>query len=122
LLGFFRVRRCLALPGIQTHGDRSKSLSADVLLGVVFGLDNVLWACAFASRIFVSALSVYLPLGIAIPLVSGAIVAAGPRRPDRLIGLSLSQTGHRRPLRRRVIMPAAALVAGERRCASLLHS
>src|SRR5215831_1029514 len=43
---------------------------------MVFGLDNVLWAYTFASLIFVGALSAYLPLGITILLVSGAIIAA----------------------------------------------
>jgi SulP family sulfate permease len=67
-------RRTAPLLGIQTHGYRSKSLSADILLGTVFGLDNVLWSYTFASLIFVDALSAYLPLGIALLLVSGAIV------------------------------------------------
>lgn len=59
-----------------SRGDfRPKSLSADLLLGAVNGLDNVLWGYTFASLIFTGILAPYLPLAITIALVSSGVVS-----------------------------------------------
>ena len=46
---------------IRTTGYRSRSLFADVSLGIFDGLDNALWCYAFATVIFAGALAQFLP-------------------------------------------------------------
>jgi len=59
---------------IQTDGFRSKSLFADVSLGVFDGLDNALWCYAFATVIFAGALAPFLPLLVVILLCGWALL------------------------------------------------
>ena len=57
---------------IRTSGYRSKSLFADISLGVFEGLDNALWCYAFATVIFAGAMAQFLPLLIVILLCGWA--------------------------------------------------
>jgi SulP family sulfate permease len=59
---------------IQTSGFRSKSLFADVSLGIFDGLDNALWCYAFATVIFAGALAPFLPLLVVILLCGWAML------------------------------------------------
>jgi SulP family sulfate permease len=59
---------------IQTSGYRSKSLFADVSLGIFDGLDNALWCYAFATVIFAGALAPFLPLLVVILLCGWALL------------------------------------------------
>jgi len=59
---------------IQTGGYRSKSLFADVSLGIFDGLDNALWCYAFATVIFAGALAPFLPLLVVILLCGWALL------------------------------------------------
>ena len=59
----------------KTTGYRSKSLFADISLGVTDGLDSTLWCFAFASVIFTGALSVFMPVGILTLLVGWAFLS-----------------------------------------------
>jgi SulP family sulfate permease len=59
---------------IQTNGYRSKSLFADVSLGIFDGLDNALWCYAFATVIFAGALAPFLPLLVVILLCGWALL------------------------------------------------
>jgi SulP family sulfate permease len=59
---------------IQTSGYRSKSLFADVSLGIFDGLDNALWCYAFATVIFAGALAPFLPLLVVILLCGWAML------------------------------------------------
>jgi len=59
---------------IQTSGFRSKSLFADISLGVFDGLDNALWCYAFATVIFAGALAPFLPLLVVILLCGWALL------------------------------------------------
>jgi SulP family sulfate permease len=61
---------------IRTTGYRSKSLAADVSLGVFDGLDNALWCYAFASVIFAGALAPFLPVLVGILLCGWALLGA----------------------------------------------
>jgi SulP family sulfate permease len=58
----------------RTSGYRSKSLFADVSLGVFDGLDNALWCYAFATVIFAGAMAQFLPLLIVILLCGWAVL------------------------------------------------
>jgi SulP family sulfate permease len=57
---------------IRTSGFRSKSLFADISLGVFDGLDNALWCYAFATVIFAGAMAQFLPLLVVILLCGWA--------------------------------------------------
>jgi SulP family sulfate permease len=59
---------------IQKSGFRSKSLFADVSLGIFDGLDNALWCYAFATVIFAGALAPFLPLLVVILLCGWAFL------------------------------------------------
>ena len=59
---------------IQTSGFRSKSLFADISLGVFDGLDNALWCYAFATVIFAGAMAQFLPLLVVILLCGWAVL------------------------------------------------
>jgi len=59
---------------IRTSGFQSKSLSADITLGIFDGLENSLWCYAFATVIFAGALAQFLPLMIVILLAGWAIL------------------------------------------------
>jgi SulP family sulfate permease len=59
---------------IRTDGYRSKSLFADVSLGIFDGLDNALWCYAFATVIFAGALAQFLPLLVVILLCGWAML------------------------------------------------
>jgi len=59
---------------IRTTGYRSKSLVADLWLGVFDGLDNALWCYAFATVIFAGALAQFLPLLVVILLCGWAVL------------------------------------------------
>ncbi|NNK31502.1 MAG: SLC26A/SulP transporter family protein [Xanthomonadales bacterium] len=59
---------------IQSTGFHSKSLVADVSLGVFDGLDNALWCYAFATVIFAGALAKFLPLLVVILLCGWALL------------------------------------------------
>ena len=60
---------------IQTTGFRTDRFFSDFALGVVDGLDSAIWAYAFASIIFASVLSVYLPVGLAIILIGWSVAS-----------------------------------------------
>jgi SulP family sulfate permease len=49
---------------LRKTGYHSRSLAADIALGVSDGIDNALWCYAFVTVIFTGALSVFLPVGI----------------------------------------------------------
>lgn len=53
-------------------GSRGAHLSADVSLGLVNGIEYVLWCYTFATMIFTGALMAYLPLGASVILVGCA--------------------------------------------------
>ena len=76
---------------IRTNGYKSKSLIADVSLGVFDGLDNALWCYAFASIIFVGALAPFLPLLVVILLCGwamfGTFVALTSEKPVHVVSL-----------------------------------
>jgi SulP family sulfate permease len=59
---------------IRTTGYRSKSLFADVSLGIFDGLDNALWCYAFATVIFAGAMAQFLPLLVVILLFGWALL------------------------------------------------
>ena len=59
---------------IRTNGYRSRSLFADVSLGIFDGLDNALWCYAFATVIFAGALAQFLPLLVVILLCGWAML------------------------------------------------
>ena len=59
---------------IRTSGYQSKSLSADITLGIFDGLENSLWCYAFATVIFAGAMAQFLPLLIVILLAGWAIL------------------------------------------------
>ena len=59
---------------IRTSGYRSKSLFADIALGVFDGLDNALWCYAFATVIFAGAMAQFLPLLVVILLCGWAVL------------------------------------------------
>ena len=59
---------------IRTSGYRSKSLFADISLGVFDGLDNALWCYAFATVIFAGAMAQFLPLLVVILLCGWAVL------------------------------------------------
>jgi hypothetical protein len=59
---------------IRTSGYRSKSIFADISLGVFDGLDNALWCYAFATVIFAGAMAQFLPLLIVILLCGWAVL------------------------------------------------
>ena len=76
---------------IRTSGYRSKSLFADISLGVFDGLDNALWCYAFASVIFAGVMAQFLPLLIVILLCGWALlgiyVAATSEKPLHIVSL-----------------------------------
>ena len=76
---------------IRTSGFRSKSLFADVSLGIFDGLDNALWCYAFATVIFAGALAPFMPLLVVILLAGwamlGAYVALTSERPLHIVNL-----------------------------------
>ena len=76
---------------IRTSGYRSKSLMADLSLGVFDGLDNALWCYAFASVIFAGALAPFLPVLVAILLCGwallGSYVALTSEKPVHVVGM-----------------------------------
>jgi SulP family sulfate permease len=76
---------------LRTTGYRSKSLLADVSLGVFDGLDNALWCYAFATVIFAGAMAQFLPLLVVVLLcgwaVLGLFVAFTSERPVHVISL-----------------------------------
>jgi SulP family sulfate permease len=57
------------------NGYRSKSLVADIALGVTDGLDSALWCYAFASVIYTGILSVFLPVGVLSLLLGWAVLS-----------------------------------------------
>ena len=59
---------------IRTSGYKSKSLFADVSLGIFDGLDNALWCYAFATVIFAGAMAQFLPLLVVILLCGWAVL------------------------------------------------
>ncbi|NNL99969.1 MAG: SLC26A/SulP transporter family protein, partial [Gammaproteobacteria bacterium] len=59
---------------LRKTGYKSKSLFADVSLGVFDGLDNALWCYAFATVIFAGAMAHFLPLLIVILLCGWAML------------------------------------------------
>lgn len=59
----------------RTTGYHSKSLVADIVLGITDGLDSALWCYAFASMIFAGALSVFLPVGVLALLLGWALLS-----------------------------------------------
>jgi len=59
---------------IRTSGYKSKSLFADISLGVFDGLDNALWCYAFATVIFAGAMAQFLPLLVVILLCGWAVL------------------------------------------------
>mgnify|MGYP001823910513 FL=1 len=59
---------------IQSTGFRSKSLFADISLGIFDGLDNALWCYAFATVIFAGTLARFLPLLVVILLCGWALL------------------------------------------------
>ena len=67
------VRKRLMIE-IQKSGFQSKSLFADVSLGIFDGLDNALWCYAFATVIFAGALAQFLPLLVVILLCGWAFL------------------------------------------------
>ncbi len=76
---------------IRTTGYRSKSLIADVSLGIFDGLDNALWCYAFATVIFAGALAPFLPLLVVILLCGwallGLFVAITSEKPLHIVSL-----------------------------------
>ena len=76
---------------IRTSGYQSKSLSADVTLGIFDGLENSLWCYAFATVIFAGALAQFLPLLIVILLAGWAIlgvyIAVTSEKPLHIVSL-----------------------------------
>ncbi len=60
--------------GVQTTGYRPGSVSQEISLGLLVGVEYVLWAYSFASIIFVGALSAFLPLGVITVLVGSGLV------------------------------------------------
>jgi sulfate permease, SulP family len=63
-----------AMIKIRTNGYRSRSLFADISLGIFDGLDNALWCYAFATVIFAGALAQFLPLLVVILLCGWAML------------------------------------------------
>jgi SulP family sulfate permease len=61
---------------IRTSGYHSKSLFADVSLGIFDGLDNALWCYAFATVIFAGAMAHFLPLLVVVLLCGWALMGA----------------------------------------------
>jgi SulP family sulfate permease len=59
---------------IRSSGFQSKSLFADVSLGIFEGLDNALWCYAFATVIFAGALAPFLPLLVVVLLCGWALL------------------------------------------------
>lgn len=59
---------------IRRSGYQSRSLFADVTLGIFEGLDNALWCYAFATVIFAGALAPFLPLLVIILLCGWALL------------------------------------------------
>jgi SulP family sulfate permease len=88
--GSWRARLLSAL-GVQTTGYRPKTLVTDLSLGLINGVDYVLWSYAFASMLFVGGLAGHLPLAITIILISaaiiGGIVAVTSKFPVHIAGL-----------------------------------
>jgi SulP family sulfate permease len=76
---------------IRTTGFRSKSLIADISLGIFDGLDNALWCYAFATVIFAGVMAQFLPLLIVILLVGWAVlgiyVAVTSEKPLHIVSL-----------------------------------
>jgi SulP family sulfate permease len=76
---------------IRTTGFRSKSLVADVSLGIFDGLDNALWCYAFATVIFAGVMAQFLPLLVVILLVGWAVlgvyVAVTSEKPLHIVSL-----------------------------------
>jgi len=76
---------------IQTSGYRSKSMFADVSLGIFDGLDNALWCYAFATVIFAGALAQFLPLLVVILLCGwamlGVYVALTSEKPLHIVSM-----------------------------------
>ncbi len=58
----------------KTTGYESKSLVADIFLGVTDGLDNALWCYAFVTVIFAGALSVFMPVGVLAMFFGWALI------------------------------------------------
>lgn len=58
----------------QKTGFKSKSLVADVALGIFDGIDNGLWAYGFAAIIFAGALSSFMPVMLLILLFGWALI------------------------------------------------
>ncbi|MBE0612876.1 MAG: cyclic nucleotide-binding domain-containing protein [Burkholderiales bacterium] len=61
--------------GVRTTGYRPKFLATDLSLGAINGIDYVLWGYTFSSMIFTGALSGYLPVAVAVLMVSSTIIA-----------------------------------------------
>jgi len=76
---------------IRTSGFQSRSLFADISLGIFDGLDNALWCYAFATVIFAGVMAQFLPLLIVILLVGWAVlgtyVALTSKKPLHIISL-----------------------------------
>ena len=60
---------------LRADGFDTKSILADISLGLIDGLDGSLWAYAFATIIFSGSLAVFLPVGILVILSGWALVA-----------------------------------------------
>lgn len=56
--------------GFQTTGYKTRSIANDITLGLISGIDYVLWCYAFASMVFIGSLSSNLPLGVLSILIA----------------------------------------------------
>jgi SulP family sulfate permease len=59
----------------QRSGYETKSLIPNVALGLINGIDSALWCYAFATIIFSSVLTPFLPIGLVIVMVGWALVS-----------------------------------------------
>jgi SulP family sulfate permease len=75
----------------RTSGYRSKSLFADISLGIFEGLDNTLWCYAFATVVFAGVMAQFMPLLIVILLCGwallGIFVAVTSEKQLHIVGL-----------------------------------
>ncbi len=66
--------RVLDFFGIQKTGYRPASLSQEVSLGLLIGVEYILWIYTFASIIFIGELSTFLPVGVITLLVGAGLL------------------------------------------------
>jgi SulP family sulfate permease len=60
--------------GIQKTGYRPASLSQEVSLGLLIGIEYILWIYTFASIIFIGELSSFLPVGVVMLLLGSGLL------------------------------------------------